>query len=242
MNSDDQPNLSRHIVDKAKTLGASLSGIASVAALRDSPSHAASGMAEWPAEARSVLVLAVAHDPSEPQLDWWGSWPGGTPGNLQLIRTANGLRDWLDEELNIIAHPLPYHATPGGVFLKDAAALAGLGTIGSNNLLITPEYGPHVRLRALFLEEDLEPTGPTEFAPCEACETPCRRACPQNALAEDLYSRPLCKVQMREDQANGEALEISGTSDPVMMEVVKFCRACELVCPVAGLSRVAPSS
>lgn len=240
MNFDGRRNLSCQIVSRAKALGASLAGIASVAALRDCPSHVESGRTEWPFEARSVLVLALAHDPSKPQLDWWGSWPGGTPGNLQLIGTANSLRDWLDEELNITAHPLPYQATEGGVFLKGAAALAGLGIIGRNNLLITPEYGPAVRLRALFVEEYLEPTGPAEFAPCEACEMPCRRACPQNAFAGDVYSRPVCKVQMQEDEANREALEVASSSGPAI-EVVKYCRACELACPVTERARAAAS-
>ena len=36
-------------------------------------------------------------------------------------------------------------------------------------------------------------------------------------------------------------LEGAGTSDPVI-EVVKYCRACELACPVAGWPRVGPSS
>jgi hypothetical protein len=59
--------------------------------------------------------------------------------------------------------PLPYRVEHGGTLFKDAAALAGLGTIGKNNLVITPEYGPHVRLKAMFLDVDLEPTGPIGF-------------------------------------------------------------------------------
>jgi epoxyqueuosine reductase len=38
--------------------------------------------------------------------------------------------------------PLPYKVEEGGMFLKDAATLAGLGIIGKNNLLITPEFEP----------------------------------------------------------------------------------------------------
>lgn len=36
-----------------------------------------------------------------------------------------------------------------------------------NNLVITPEFGPRTRLGALFLEVELEPTGPIDFNPCE---------------------------------------------------------------------------
>ena len=150
-----------------------------------------------------------------------------------LIEIAERLRVWLGDELNFVAHPLPYQATEGGVFLKDAAALAGLGIIGKNNLLITPEYGPRVRLRALFLEEELESTGPFAFAPSEDCEMPCRSACPQNAFTEGHYGRPRCQVQMSEDEANRGPLAAPKSATPAI-EVVKFCRACELSCPVAG--------
>ena len=53
--------------------------------------------------------------------------------------------------------------------------------MSKNNLLITPEFGPRVCLRDLLLNVDLEPTGPIDFTPCEACNMPCRRVCPQEA-------------------------------------------------------------
>jgi len=98
-----------------------------------------------------VLVLALVHDEGESELDWWDG-ERGTPGNRRLESIAKSLRQWLKEDLNSDAHLLPYHVEKGGIFLKDAAVLAGLGTIGMNNLLITPEFGPRVRLRALLLD------------------------------------------------------------------------------------------
>jgi epoxyqueuosine reductase len=62
---------------------------------------------------------------------------------------------------------LSYFIETGGIYLKDTAVLAGLGCIGKNNMLVTPELGPKVRLRALLLEEDLTPTGPIDFDPCK---------------------------------------------------------------------------
>jgi epoxyqueuosine reductase len=78
--------------------------------------------------------------------------------------------------------PLPYRVEHGGTLFKDAAALAGLGTIGKNNLVITPEYGPHVRLKAMFLDVDLEPTGPIDFTLCEGCDILCRGSVPRKPL------------------------------------------------------------
>ena len=61
MASQSQPEVVFHIVERARCLGASLAGIAGVAALQNSPSHKMRGKVEWSAEAESVLVLALAH-------------------------------------------------------------------------------------------------------------------------------------------------------------------------------------
>ncbi len=106
--------------------------------------------------------------------------------------------------------------------------MAGLGTIGANNLLVTPQYGPRVRLRALVLDCPLEPTGPVEFDPCAACGTPCLQACPRGALVASgggqvHYSRAACSGQMLSDEADAASSQDG---------VTRYCRRCELVCPV----------
>jgi epoxyqueuosine reductase len=141
------------------------------------------------------------------------------------------LRQWLKEDLNSNAHLLPYHVEKGGIFLKDAAVLAGLGTIGMNNLLITPEFGPRVRLRALLLDAELEPAGPIDFAPCAGCAIPCRSVCPQKAFKDGAYSRALCNEQMKRDEANVVIGEEKQEKD-LPSRYIRYCRACELACPV----------
>ena len=233
--SVSQPTSTR-IVEQARFLGASLAGVASVEALRHSSSyhayHDICDRAEWPEEARSVLVLALAHDPSKPELDWWDIRPGGTPGNHQLIRIATGLKQWLVKEVGLNGRPLPYGVDRGGIFLKDAAVLAGLGVIGKNNLLITAEFGPRVRLRALFLDATVEPGGPIDFDPCAACGMPCRRACPENAFRDGFYSRPLCRRQMAANEAN-RTIVGKRHAGGLSLGAVRYCRACELACVVA---------
>ena len=97
--------------------------------------------------------------------------------------------------------------------------------IGKNNLLITPKFGIQVRLRALLIEADLVTSSSLSFAPCAECDMPCLRVCPQNALDDDGYKRSACRVQMTIDEANPVKIE-NGT-------VIKYCRRCELACPVA---------
>lgn len=209
-----------------------MAGIASVASLQKSPSYEIYGKSEWPRDPKSVIVLALIHDEAEPDLDWWDG-KRGTPGNRRIESIANNLRQWLKEDLSSDAYLLPYDVEKGGIFLKDAAVLAGLGAIGMNNLIITPEFGPRVRLRALLLDVDLAPTGPIDFAPCAGCDMPCKWACPQEAFKSGSYSRTLCNEQMKRDEANTVIVE-EGQEKDVPSRYIKYCRACELACPIRG--------
>jgi len=64
---------------------------------------------------------------------------------------------------------------------KHAAQLAGLGTIGRHSLVITPDFGPRVRLACLLTEAPLEASPSLEKKYCLDCDA-CIRACPAQAL------------------------------------------------------------
>lgn len=219
------------IVDKALALGASLAGIADAADLARSPSYQRATPCRRLLESRAVVVLALHHPADAPYLDWWDNIKGGTPGNRILMRISRQLTGWLEKELNLNAVPLPYQEKRGGVFLKDAAVQAGLGAIGENNLLITPRYGPRVRLRALLMDTVLRPTGPVDFNPCRGCDEPCRRACPQKAFHSGWYTREDCAVQMKTDEDRRIYLQTPGAGTPDR-PCVRYCRRCEMACPV----------
>jgi epoxyqueuosine reductase len=140
---------------------------------------------------------------------------------------------WLGEDLGITALSLPYQIEYGGAFLKDSAVLAGLGVIGKNNLLVTPEFGSNVRLRGIFIEAELEPTGPIDFDPCNGCDMPCHRSCPRGAFNSGAYERAICREEMDQNDTDVEILDgpIMGIDEAC--EVIKYCRNCELACPVA---------
>jgi epoxyqueuosine reductase len=246
-------NIEKTIIEKAKELGASLAGIARIKDLKasqsyeryakspfyeqyakESPNYFEFKGVEWHKEHKSVLVFALVHPASEPVLDWWSmKVPGFTPGNRVLRAQSKKLRIWLGEELGINALSLPYQIEYGGIFLKDAAALAGLGVIGKNNLLITPEFGPRVRLRGIFMEAELEPTGPLDFDPCDGCDMPCHRVCPRDAFRSGKFERALCKLENDHRELNFEMLEGSIMGIDEISKVVRPCRFCELACPIA---------
>jgi len=241
----DSNKIEKTIVEKAKELGASLAGIATIDDLKASPSYEVYDKSpfypeykrvEWREEHKSVLVWALVHPASEPVLDWWSmKVKGFTPGNRVMRMQSRKLRIWLGEELGISALSLPYQIEYGGAFLKDAAHLAGLGVIGKNNLLVTPEFGTRVRLRGIFMEAELEPTGPIDFDPCTGCDRPCHRVCPREAFRSGTFERALCKKENDKRDAEAEILDGSIMGIEEASKVSKPCRKCEFACPVAQI-------
>ena len=235
--------LRQKIMDKAKEEGASLVGIVRIADLKSAPSYAVydenpfypeyKGV-EWKDEYKTMLVWGLAHPASEPALDWWSlKIPAFTPGNFELRAQSKRLRSWMTDELGMGALSLPYQIEYGGAFLKDAAVLAGLGVFGRDNLLITPEYGPRIRLRGIVMEADLEPTPRcVGFDPCATCSRPCHRVCPRTAFRSGAYERTLCKQEQDQLDVDFEVLDGAIMGLDEASNVTKYCRACELACPV----------
>lgn len=264
-------DLSSVILEKAHEFGASCAGIANLRELKKAPAFVMmpqrphmdrvgavlnqTGLPEgevlWREGMRSALVIAVSHPEDEQVLDWWvdGKAPAG---NRKLIQILDKLCAFLHEAYpQVRTFPLPYHVEKGGIWLKDAAAAAGLGVVGKNNLLITPQYGPRIRLRAMLLSEDLPSSGPLAWDPCQGCRMPCRAACPQNAFQAQVY-RPddyrgleqlpgrdggydlrRCDVQMGEDISR-KTHEVLDSANGEEVSVVRYCRRCEFACIVGA--------
>jgi epoxyqueuosine reductase len=214
-------NLADEIRQNALKWGADLIGFASVDRFsrflpENRPTY------DFP-EARTVIVLAL--NMIDPILDIWIQAPPTTGVGRSTIGRA-----FEDEILLAICYRLalflhlqgvkskvlPYEP---GIYLKDAAVLAGLGVIGRNNLLVTPQYGPRVRLRALAIDKELLPNQiMTENLFCKDCDK-CIKACPVNALENGKFNRELC------------------LTSPLHKRIISpnatiWCTRCSCVCPV----------
>ncbi|CAG0988326.1 MAG: 4Fe-4S binding protein [Candidatus Methanoperedens sp.] len=64
---------------------------------------------------------------------------------------------------------------------KHAAYLAGLGSFGHNNVLLTPEYGPRVRFTSIFTPAEIEPDPIKIKDICIHCLL-CAKNCPVEAI------------------------------------------------------------
>ena len=73
------------------------------------------------------------------------------------------------------------------------AIKAGLGEYGRNGLLITPKFGPRVRLGKIFTDMPLAHDAPIKFGVKEMCETcnACAAGCPVKAVP---YGKPSTEV------------------------------------------------
>jgi epoxyqueuosine reductase len=103
---------------------------------------------------------------------------------------------------------------------RHAALLAGLGTFGINNTLLTPEFGPRVRFVSVFTIAEI-PSDPVMTEPvCTRCMK-CVKACPVRALPGKDY--PLGLTDKKTCAMRSEALS---------KRYISPCGICIKVCPV----------
>lgn len=103
-----------------------------------------------------------------------------------LGRVANGLAQWLRAR-GYAAHA--GHPLMGLALYPPLAQQAGLGWCGMHGLLITPRFGPRVRLAAVFTSiENLPPPPENPHAwiedYCRLCRR-CARECPPRAVLDE---------------------------------------------------------
>ena len=99
--------------------------------------------------------------------------------------------------INIGQDLTDYRTITGAFSFKYAAVQAGLGIIGKNGLILTPSYGPRVKLSLVITEAPLEGDNITAEDLCADCEI-CIKVCPSGALKEPVgearpnYDRFVC--------------------------------------------------
>jgi Pyruvate/2-oxoacid:ferredoxin oxidoreductase delta subunit len=138
-----------------------------------------------------------------------------------LGRIANKLAS------HIRAHGFGAHAghpLMGMALYPPLAQMAGLGWIGLNGIIITPEYGPRVRLAAVFTSiENLPLTAENEHSwvadYCSKCKI-CIKKCPPKAL----FGSPI-------DHGNGQITYVEKELCFPYFSDYYGCSVCVKVCP-----------
>lgn len=193
---------SQQIKAMVRTLGGDLCGVANIERFKDAPIRI-SPQGHLPS-ARSVIVAAV-HTPDgawelggEP-IHNWGSASVVTAVNSRLERIGFAIARFLEDQ-GYKSIPIPQTAIwryrpykdLNIVFSPDlshihAGAAAGLGDIGFQGLLLTPEYGARQRLMTIITEAILDPD-PMYNGPvlCDRCMECVRQCAPSSALRKEV--------------------------------------------------------
>ncbi len=108
-----------------------------------------------------------------------------------------------------------------------AAALAGLGCIGDNGLLITPRYGSYVFIGTLVTDAALSAPR-TGIQRCPGCGA-CRRQCPAGALTESGIDRSRCLSAVSQRKGKLAAEEEAAL---IKNGLIWGCDRCQEVCPL----------
>jgi hypothetical protein len=99
----------------------------------------------------------------------------------------------------------PFDPFPGALDFQALGVLAGLGRPSLVGVLVHPEFGPWIALRAAILvPAAVEAPRPAEgFDPCPTCvERPCIAACPVGAIGDAGWEVPRCIAHRLAAEAN----------------------------------------
>ena len=186
-------------------------------------------------EARSVVVFAMGIYPEILDL----VSPGKTMGVASLNDFLDRHADFLNGRLTKAAYdlakashsmglkvlPLPAVGCPldtrflEAVFsYKHAGQAAGLGKIGWHSLLLTPDFGPRVRLSCCLTEAALAPTKTEMTIECDSCGI-CLNNCPANA-----FDKP----------QRDESYRINKFACSAFRSMSGGCSECMRVCPAGS--------
>ena len=174
-----------------RELGADLVGVASADCVETTPTRR--GPSHVLPEARSIVVFA------KPMLVGSIESPKSEVVTCQNLALYNEL-DRISYLLGCFIEGSGYRAATipawspvemtsetkgfvGAVSLRHAAQAAGLGVLGKNNLLLTPQFGPRVRLAGVVTSALIDPDETLSEYLCDSCEA-CIDACPVDAISQ----------------------------------------------------------
>ena len=123
--------------------------------------------------------------------------------NAQLDRAATRISAEIERQ-GRSALPIPasqivdWEKMAGHLSHREMGRLAGLGWIGRNNLLVTPQFGAQVRLATILTDFDLDPAHPAEME-CGNCHS-CASLCPAKAIREEpaVFDFQACYQQLKQ--------------------------------------------
>ena len=220
------------IKKKILHMGAALVGIADIESLKDLETNPPDLLDSF-TRAISIAVRLPAY-----VFDMIEGQP--TPIYSSVYMTANRILDEIAFKTALILQSQGYSSLPipasqvldkekwhSAISHKAVARMAGIGWQGKSLLIITPEYGPRVRLTTLLATAPLEIDRPLRNR-CGDCML-CRDACPVSAIlgvnTEDHYRHRSEAIDLDKcaGKLTGEFAKIPEVNAPICGICIKAC-------------------
>jgi O-acetylhomoserine (thiol)-lyase len=241
----DGDELKSHIIAEARRLGISLLGFAGTGRWEEgSAAMSALPGSPMPSEPRENYFPRTIWPWSKTVISGgvpiFPSMGGSTPSNFysELYNTTNRILDEAAYRLANMLFSLGFRAhffprdgygeigalveKPEAAFSQVLAAkYAGLGTIGANHCLLTPEFGPRVRVVSVITDAYIPPDPMLERELCSGCGQ-CAISCPIGAFTK----RPDTHI------ADMERYKCAKYHQFLRDELRYPCGACVMSCPV----------
>ena len=178
--------------------------------------------------AQSVIVCAVSY-----KSDINTRYEATTPNKIASYACCRDYHKSIKKMLQQLLKELQakYPQLQGRAFVdtaplleKQMAVEAGLGWIGRQSLLITPQYGSYVLLGEIVVNVEAdEYDSPIEGVGCGECRR-CREACPAGALVDDMVVDTSACISCRTIEAESERVgDLNGW--------IFGCDECQMCCP-----------
>ena len=219
---DDPGEMSLQVKRASKLFGASLVGICKL------NRHWLYADVEIPKNCENVIVIAIEMDPigiaTSPAV------PAAAATGIGYSKMA-----FVAALLGEFIRNLGFEAVQAGndTALSIPLAIdAGLGQLGRNGLLITPKFGPRVRLCKIFTDLPLEVDKPIDFGVtqfCKKCKL-CAEVCEVGAISKE--TEPSFQIACRSNNPGALKWYVNGElCYQFWCENGTDCSTCIAVCP-----------
>ncbi len=186
--------------EKAKSLGADLFGVADLKKFNFNNSPTIPD--DLTKDFKTAISIAIAL----PKAVFMKIEKAPTPEYAKVYNTVNSKLDEISLYLSKFIENKGFKALPipasqiidknefkGAITHKAIARLVGIGWQGKSLLIVSPEFGPRIRLATILTDADIEPDSPIENR-CGNC-TKCKEICPSNAVKGKLPENDYYKTR-----------------------------------------------
>ncbi|MEM2124822.1 MAG: 4Fe-4S double cluster binding domain-containing protein [Candidatus Methanosuratincola sp.] len=237
----EKSELTKRITRSALDAGASLVGIADLKQLEGLPSYDGlrlDGFRSAISYAVSLpgLVFEMITESDPGRVYAWAYKTANQLLDIIGVRVASTISSYGGESL-VVPSSMKVDTVNelGHVSHKAFALAAGMGWIGRNNLLVTPDFGPRVRLGTVLTDLDLDAGHPMENR-CGDCRL-CILSCPSKALSHSEFkTRPATREEIFDPKKCSARLntmkDLLSKKPGIGDFAVTVCGMCIKVCPI----------